>query len=97
METISEFLTTNINAYLLFVIVMGGIFITKYTREFTKIKDVYKVFLASILFSLIFYFFVDKSPENAHQYLFTYLVATSFYELIVKWVLNKFKTAFKIN
>lgn len=93
MEKIAEFLITNVNAYLLFVIVLSGIFITKYTKEYTKIKDVYKVLLASVVFSVIF-FLIDKDKGNEHQYLFTYLLATSFYELFVKWIVNKINKAF---
>lgn len=94
MQNITAFFETNLNTYLLFVIILGGIFIVKYTKDYTQLKDVYKVFIASIFFSTIFYFMDDCRGECAQKYLFTYLTATSFYELIVKWLLNKVKDAF---
>ena len=97
MEHITNFFTENINTYLLFVIVLGGIFVVKYTKDYTRLKDVHKVFFASIFFSTIFYFMDECKGECIKQYFFTYLAATSFYELIVKWVLEKLKTIFKLS
>jgi len=89
MDTITNFIEININMYLLLLIVLGGIFITKYTKNFTRINDTYKVLIASIVFSIIFYF-INECEENClPQYLFTYLFATSFYEVILKAVIKK--------
>jgi hypothetical protein len=96
MEAITNFFVENLNTYLLFVIILGGIFVVKYTKEYTKLKDVYKVLIASVLFSFIFYLMDDCKGECAPKYLFTYLTATSFYELIVKWVLDKIKNVFTV-
>jgi hypothetical protein len=96
MENITQFIETNLNTYLLFVIILGGIFIVKYTKEYTKLKDVYKVFLASIFFSVIFYFIDENKSDHTQQYLFTYLFATSFYEIFVKWVIDKITKSFGI-
>lgn len=93
MEKLIEFTTVNINTYLLLIIVLGGIFITKYTKAITKIPDAYKVLVASILFSGVFYAISDCKSECISQYLFTYLFATSFYELIVKAIINKVTAA----
>jgi len=95
MESINIFFFENINTYLFCVIILGGIYVVKYTKEYTKIKNVYKVLIASFLFSAIFYFMDDCKGDCVQQYFFTYLTATSFYELIVKWVLEKLKTIFK--
>ena len=87
-EKIQNFATENINLYLLMLIVFSGIFIIKYTKDVWRIKDVYKVFFASIVFSIIFYFIDDCKVNCAPQYLFTYLFATSFYELIMKYIID---------
>lgn len=94
-QRIIEFTTQNINLYLLMLIVFSGIFITKYTQDLWKIKDAYKVLFASIVFSVVFYF-IDECSENcAPKYLFTYLFATSLYELIMKFVLSAANKTFK--
>lgn len=94
-QRILDFTMENINLYLLMLIVFSGIFITKYTQDFWKIKDAYKVLFASIVFSIIFYF-IDNCTENcAPKYLFTYLFATSLYELIMKFVLSAADRTFK--
>lgn len=94
-QRIIEFTTQNINLYLLMLIVFSGIFITKYTQDLWKIKDAYKVLFASIVFSVVFYF-IDECTENcAPKYLFTYLFATSLYELIMKFVLSAANKTFK--
>lgn len=97
MEHITNFFTENIDTSLLFIIILGSYFIVKYTREYTKLKNVYKVFLASLIFATIFYFMDDCNGECAKRYMFTYLVATSFYELIVKWAIAKVESVFKIS
>ena len=94
MDKITSFLETNLNVYLLCIIVLGGIFIVKYTKDYTRIKNVYKVLIASILFSVIFYFTDECRGECIQQYFFTYLTATSFYELIVKWIIERLKIIF---
>lgn len=90
METLINFFNNNINYQLLFIIIFGGIFLTKYSKSFTKIKDTYKVLIASVLVSVIFYF-LDDCKECLTNYFFTYLFSTSFYELIVKYILDKIK------
>ena len=85
-----EFLNTNLNYLLLAIIVSGGVFVTKYTKE-VKIKDSYKILIASVIFSTLFYVIDDCGKKCLNSYLFTYLFATSFYELIVKFVINKLK------
>ena len=94
MESVTLFMEENINWYLLLIIVLGGIYITKYTKSITDIKNEYKVLIASVVFSTIFYFIDDCKTGCLPQYLFTYLFATSFYELIVKSVVNKLQGIF---
>ena len=92
-----NFFNENINYTLLVIIILGGIFLTKYTKGVlifnVNLKDSYKVLIASVIVSLIFYF-IDDSPKVS-QYFFTYLFATSFYELIVKWFLDKINKVFQ--
>lgn len=89
MENITNFFESNLYLLLLSVIILSGIFITKYTKEITVIKDVYKVLIASIFISIILYFIDDCTKECYNKYIFTYLFATSFYELLVKFIIDK--------
>jgi hypothetical protein len=92
MENLIQFLNDNINYQLLIIIILGGIFITKYTKNiFLSIGNTYKVLYASILFSTIFYFIEGCGKECYSSYFMTYLFATSFYELFVKWFISKIK------
>ncbi|OWP74783.1 hypothetical protein BWK62_13385 [Flavobacterium oreochromis] len=83
-----EFLNQNLNYLLLAIIIVGGLFVTKYTKEI-KIKDTYKVLIASVVFSAIFYAIDGCGQKCLNGYLFTYLFATSLYELILKYFLQK--------
>ena len=91
MENLLTFLQEHIDYLLLSLIILTGIFITKYTKEMTKIKNVYKVLVASIVISIILYFIEDCTNECLQKYLVTYFFATSFYELFVAFILNKLK------
>ena len=95
METLINFLNDNLSYQLLAIIIFGGVFLTNYTKGVLvlghNIKDTYKVLLASIMVSVIFYFLDGCGSECLIKYFFTYLFATSFYELIVKWGLDKLK------
>jgi hypothetical protein len=84
-----QFFMNYIDFKLFIIIILSGIYITKYTKDFTKIKDVYKVLLSSIIFSVIFYFSTECKNECVIKYLITYLLATSFYEIFVKIALDK--------
>ena len=89
-----QFFIDYIDFKLFIIIILSGIFIVKYTKDFIKIKDVYKVLLSSIIFSTIFYFANNCKTACLIKYLITYLLATSFYEIFVKIALDKMK-AFK--
>ena len=88
MEQIILFLEKNVSYPLFIIIILSGIFITKYTKDL-NIKDAYKVLIASIVFSTIFYFIDDCKNECLQKYLITYLLATSFYELFLKIIKEK--------
>ena len=89
MENFSDFLINYIDLALMSLIVVGGVFITKYTADITRIKSVYKVLLMSIILSAIFYFVEGQNNELIIKYLITYLFTTSFYEVIVDFLLTK--------
>ncbi len=95
METLINFLNDNLSYQLLAIIIFGGVFLTNYTKGVLifgyNIKDTYKVLFASIIVSIIFYFLDGCGKECLIRYFFTYLFATSFYELIVKWVFDNLK------
>ena len=84
METLITFFQENIDYHLFFAIILGGIFITKYTKEITQINNTYKVFIASVFFSIVVYFVNECTRDCLSKYLITYLLATSFYELFVR-------------
>ena len=93
MENLFRFLEHNVSYQLLAIIILGGIFLTKYTKGCKffgiHISDAYKVLVASVVLSVVFYFIESCGRNCWPKYLFTYLFATSFYELIVKVLLNK--------
>ena len=95
MESITGFIEQNISMYLLLFIVLGGIFVVKYTKGITKVNNTYKVLIASVIFSIISYYIEKCNGDCLPKYLFTYLFATSFYELIMKTVVNKLTTFFR--
>lgn len=88
MEQAFTFISTYLNTLLLSVIVLSGLFITKYFKS-VKIADSYKVLIASIIISIGMYFIEGCDINCIPKYLFTYLFATSFYELIVKYIISK--------
>lgn len=90
-----EFLNDNLSYKLLAIIIVGGLFVTKYFKK-VSIKDTYKVLIASIVFSAIFYLIDGCGQKCLSTYLFTYLFATSFYELIVKIALEKLMELLKV-
>lgn len=89
MEKLTDFILEYLDLPLLALIVVGGYFVTKYTEGITRIKNVHKVLIASLVFSAISYLFNDCKAECIMNYLFTYLFATSFYQVIVAFLLEK--------
>lgn len=94
MSNIIEFIEAHLDLLLLSLIILSGIFITKYVSN-NKISDVYKVLIASVFISIILYFVDGCTSECLKRYIFTYLFATSFYELIVKFFIEKINNFFK--
>ena len=95
METFITFFTENLDYSLFFVIILSGIFITKYTKDVKTIANVYKVLIASIIISTLFYFIEGCNKEYLKKYVFTYLFTTSFYELIAKTLIFNIRKALK--
>lgn len=97
MENLITFFQNNLSYSLLFSIVLSGIFITKYTKKINIISNTYKVLIASVIISVIIYYVEDCSNDCLSKFIFTYLFATSFYEVIVKWIVNKVSQFLKID
>ena len=96
MEIISIFFNKYISVELLILIILSGLFITKYTKGILVIiQNRYKILLVSIVFSILFYFLNNCKQECILKYIITYLFATSFYELIAEWVLKIVKAKTK--
>ena len=96
MENIITFFTEHLDYLLLSLIILSGLFVTKYSKGIESIADVYKVLIASVIISVILYFIEDCAKDCLPRYLFTYFFATSFYELIVKFIVNKVSSHIKI-
>lgn len=90
MDTLIEFFKENIDLQLLILIVVGGVFIKRYFSDIKFIKNSYKVLIASFVFAAISYFLKQCTLDCILKYLTTYFFATSFYELIVKWIITFF-------
>lgn len=99
MEEITTNITTYINQYISFSYLVVFIFLSYGLRDFfgnviglftvnRKVRK-YSVFIiATLLAPLWFYFF----KEDPLKLFVTYAVGTSLYELIIRAVINKFKS-----
>lgn len=95
LNYIITFFETNLDYNLFGLILLTGIFITKYTSNI-KIANRYKVLFSSIIISIIMYILEDCNKTCLNKYLFTYFFTTSFYELFVALVINKLKLFVKL-
>ena len=84
MEALLLFIDQNIDQYLFMMILLSGIFVTKYTKAITAVPNVYKVLLIATLASVVSFYINECDKECLPKYLFTYTLATSFYEVAVK-------------
>jgi len=94
MENLTNFLQEYLDYQLLALIILSGIFITKYTVGI-KLNNTYKILISSIIISMALYLIEDCTKSCLNKYIFTYLFATSFYELIVRLFINKIKSKIK--
>ncbi len=86
METIFNFLLANTDWLLFGMILFSGLFVKEYVN--VKVSNVYKILITSVLISFIFYILSDCKSDCLNKYIFTYLFATSTYELILSFVLK---------
>ena len=84
MEYLIEFLEKSIDKYLFALIILSGIFITKYTKTIRKIRVTYKVLIASTIISIITFYINECDFSCLPKYVMTYTFATSFYEIFVR-------------
>lgn len=94
MEQLTQFLTQYIDNYLFAIIILSGVFITKYTKSITIIQTKYKVLIVATLASIAAYFITESDSSFLPKYLFTYTLATSFYEVVMKWATARIKGYF---
>ncbi|MDA8956147.1 hypothetical protein N9H19_00820 [Flavobacteriales bacterium] len=90
-----EFILQNIDQYLFVMIILSGIFVTKYTQAYKKICNAHKVLIASTIISIISFYVSGCDSECYSKYLFTYTLATSFYEIAIKQLSGLIKTKLK--
>lgn len=91
-----DFLQQHVSYTLLTTIILFGLFVKKYFKCVTFISNTYKVLIGSTLIGIGFYFFEGANSELIPMYFVTYLLATSFYELIVKYVVDKINSFFGV-
>lgn len=94
MESLITFFDIYLDKLLFGIIILSGIYITKYTEAFPKIKSRYKVLFMSIIAAVVMYLIEGGGRLSLPRYIFTYFAATSFYEIIVKWITDKIKKRF---
>ena len=94
MESLITFFDIYLDKLLFGIIILSGIYITKYTEAFPKIKSRYKVLFMSIIAAVVMYLIEDGGRLTLPRYIFTYFAATSFYEIIVKLITDKIKNKF---
>jgi len=94
IQNILIFLDENLSYKLLFIILLSGIFITKYTKSIVM-RDIYKVLIGTFLFSILFYFTDNCGSICINKYIFTYLFATSFYDLLIKNLIKRVNSIIK--
>jgi hypothetical protein len=90
VDFLAQFLKENVNFLLFAIIIVGGFFTTKFWKT-KRILTSYKVLFASVVLSIIFYTIDGCGKECLKTYLFTYLFATSFYDLSLKYFIKKIK------
>ena len=93
MDKVMEVLTQFIEPELFFIIVIMGFFTIKFTDPITFISKTYKVLISSTIVSIIWYFIVKCDTSCLPKYFMTYAFATTFYELIGKYLKAHLKTA----
>jgi len=95
MEQLNEFLVQYVDNYLFAIIILSGVFIIKYTKSITSIQNVYKILIVATIVSGVSFFINECDFACLPKYLFTYTLATSFYEVVMKWLTVKIKERFK--
>lgn len=94
MEQLNEFFTQYLDNYLFAIIILSGVFITKYTKSITSIQNVYKILIIATIVSVISFYITESDFGALPKYLFTYTLATSFYEVVGKYFTAKIKGYF---
>ena len=95
MKIFNTILDNYIDWYLFGIILLSGMYVTKFTKALTVIPNTYKVLIAATLISVVAYFITDCDKECWPKYLFTYTVVTSFYEVFVKGIRRLINSRFK--
>ena len=95
MEQVIQSLTEYVDNYLFAIIILSGVFITKYTKAITGISTVYKILIIATIVSGVSFYINGCDFDCLPKYLFTYTLATSFYEVVMKRLTGIVKTFFK--
>lgn len=93
-EKLLQFSSENIDYYLFILIILSGLFVTKYNLGILKISNKYRVLIIATLVSVASYY-INESGDVG-KYVITYALSTTFYELIVKSVKDKINKFFEI-
>lgn len=89
-----------IDVLMVIIVLLSGIFQTKYMQDL-KLPGAWKTLLASLFFSTIYILIKIFSGADIQQdllnWFFSYLFATSFYELLFKSLVKKYLPEEKVN
>lgn len=96
MNIFEQFIN-QINVVIMVLILLGGIFATRYLVDW-KFNSAWKTLIVGTIFTAIYIgikaFEKDFKTEDIESYFITYCVTTSLYELILKhfmdWIQDKF-------
>ena len=99
MEPFEQFLTElNIDLMIVVMVLAGGFFSTTYLKSWKWANDAWKTLIVGSVFSAAYVLVVFLEKEMTAQIwkssLVSYVFATSFYELVIKWIKEKIEGFF---
>lgn len=99
METL--FNELGIDPMIIVLVIAGGFFATTYLKGWKWATDAWKTLIVGSIFSAAYVLVVFTEKEMTAQiwksFLISYVFATSFYELCIKWLSDKIKNITNAN
>lgn len=86
-----------IDPIIILLVISGGFFATRYLKSWTWMSDAWKTLIVGSVFSAAYIWIVFHEKEMTaiiwKSFLISYVFATSFYELGLKWLVKKIESA----